>query len=118
MPSIGCLVAFAAHTMHEIIISFFIMYLVLFAMTGFAAARLGRDSEYLGGEWRRKIDKAWAKTGVAEGTRHVCHGVEHVGRAASALMGGDVPRAGAEIQRARQHFKQVPDPYGSRSIYE
>ena len=73
---------------------------------------IGKDSEYPGGEGRRKIDYWLREHGIGRDhlIQRVCHAVEHTGRAIYSALQGNFVRADAEIQRAGENF-------GDRSKY-
>ena len=69
-------------------------------------SKIGKDSQYSGGEFRRKVDKGLQK--VLPGGRQnpiikACHWAEHMYRAHVAEKEGDYGRAEAERQRARSN---------------
>ena len=70
---------------------------------------IGKDSEYPGGEGRRKIDHWLRDHGMDRDhpIQRAAHAAEHTGRAIYSALQGNFDRAGAELDRAGQNFGDV-----------
>ena len=70
---------------------------------------IGADSDYFGGEDRRKIDHWLGDHGIGRDhpIRRFGHAVEHTGRGIASIFQGNFDRAGAEFQRAGSNFGDV-----------
>ena len=70
---------------------------------------IGKDSDYPGGEARRKVDHWMRDHGIGRDhpIQRAGHFIEHTGRGVYSAVTGNLDRAGAEFQRAGQNFGDV-----------
>ena len=70
---------------------------------------IGADSDYIGGEGRKKFDHWLGDIGIGRDhpIRRLGHAAEHTGRGIVSFFQGNFDRAGAEFQRAGSNFGDV-----------
>jgi hypothetical protein len=70
---------------------------------------IGKDSDYPGGEARRKVDHWLREHGVGRDhpIQRAAHAIEHTGRGIYSALHGDKGRAEAEFKRAASNFGDV-----------
>ena len=77
-----------------------------FFVKGETNAKIGKDSDYWGGSWRRKIDLYLEEKGFPRDgfLRKSLHTLEHVGRGMYQYCFGDKEIAKAEFKRAKENW--------------
>ena len=70
---------------------------------------IGQDSDYIGGEQRRKIDHWLRDHGIDRNhpIQRIGHAAEHTGRGIVSIFQFNWDRAGAEFKRAGSNFGNV-----------
>ena len=76
------------------------------------SGKVGKDSDYAGGEALRSVDKKLQSWGLSRDSPLIrCgHAIEHMRRGVIAEWQGDVARAQAEYARAKQNGSRGNSP--------